>query len=102
MRQQILWDFEIQITSSRPEDKVYGWLTREKKTYFVDFLVPEHYCVKKKREDRRLLERWQKIFKVWRMKVMVIPNMVGVLGMVPEDQSYWKLKDESRVPRPLH
>ena len=64
---------------TRPSD---SWL--ERAYQIVDFAVPVDHRVKIKESEKRdkYLDLARQLKKLWNMKVMVIPVVIGVLGMI--------------------
>ena len=83
-------------------DRLEFWDTnrwRKWTCWIVDFAVPADHRVKIKgnEKERLLLGPWQKTKKkLWNMKVMVIPIVVGALGMVPKGLVSWQGELEIR------
>ena len=86
---KLLWDFEIQtdhlISPRWPDLKIINKKKRVCK--IVDFAVPADHWVKlkesKKKDIYQDLDRELK--KLWGMKVMAVPIVIGVLGTVTKE-----------------
>ena len=83
---KLLWDFEIQadhqISARRP---VLIEINQKKRTCrIVDFAVPLDHRVKLKECENRdeCLNLATELKKLWNMKVMIIPIVIGALGTV--------------------
>ena len=87
---KILWDFEIQtdhlILARRPDLVIVNKKKRKKRTcWIVNFAIPSDERVKLKESKKRdkyldLARELKK--KLWNMKVIVIPIVIGVYGTV--------------------
>ena len=84
---KIRWDFEIQmdhlILARRPD---LEFINKKKRTCcFVDFIVLKDHRVKIKgsKKTNKYLGLTRELKKLCSMRLMVIPIIVGALGMVP-------------------
>ena len=82
---KILWDFEIQtdyLTLARWPKLV---IVNQKRTCLtVDFAIPADHWVKLKESEKRdkYLDLARELKKLWKMKVTVIPIVIGTLRTV--------------------
>ena len=87
---KLLWDFDIQtdhlILARRP-DLVINKKRRTCK--IVDFAVPVDHRIKLKESEKKgkYLNLARELKKLWNMKVMIIPIMIGVLSTVTKGLS---------------
>ena len=88
---KILWDFEIQIDHLVSASDSQQKKEKKKRTcQIVDLAIPTDHRVKlreNKKRDKYLYLAWE-LQKLWNMKVMVIPVIIGTLdtvtkGLVP-------------------
>ena len=77
---KLQWYFEIQtdhlIPAIRPDRVKVN--KKKRSCRIVDFAVPADHRIKLKESEKTLLENW----KLWNVKVMVIPIVIGSLGIV--------------------
>ena len=83
----ILWDFETQrdhLIPPRKTDVVI--INRKKKNLpYVYWTFPSHRVKIKDSEKRdKYLDLAWELRKLWNVRVMVIPNVIGMLGIVPK------------------
>ena len=83
---EILWDFEIHtdvhIQAKRPN---HVSIKKKKKTcQLVDFTISTNHIVKMKENEKlnKYLDLARELKKLWNMKVMVIPVVIGALGTI--------------------
>ena len=88
---KIVWDFKIDhlIPTRKSTLALIKKIKKKKTCYIKDFTFPANYMVKikKTQKDRQILgpaRELKKNKKLLNMKVMVIPIVVGALGMVPK------------------
>ena len=82
---KILWDFEIQtdhLISARRPVIINNNNNKKRTCRVVDFAVPADHRIKLKesKERDKYLDLARELKKLWNMKVMVIPIVIGVLG----------------------
>ena len=71
----------------------------------MDFTIPADYCVKIKgiKMINKYLDLVKELKKLQNMKVIVIPNAVGALGIIPKgleiDWMNWRSEEELRTSR---
>ena len=83
---KILWDFSIQtdhvIEARRPDLVVVD--KKERSCKIIDFAVPEDSRIEEKEKDK--IEKYQdfgrELQKIWKVKVKIIPLVVGSLGAI--------------------
>ena len=82
-----MWDFSIQtdhvIEAGRSDLVVVDKKGRSK---IIDFAVPGDSRIEEKEKDQ--IERYQNLGRelqeIWNVKVMIIPSVVGSLGVIPK------------------
>ena len=86
---KLLWDFDIQVDHlilTRQPDLII--INKNKRTYtIVDFAILADHGVKSKeseKKDKYLDLTWE-LKKLWNMKVMFIPIIIGTLGKVTKE-----------------
>ena len=88
--QKILWDFEIQTNYKIPTGRLdFVSINMEKIWHLVDFAVPGNNSFKKEKKSEKIdiyLNIAKGLLKLWKMKVTVIPIVVGNLGTFPKSQ----------------
>ena len=77
--------------------------TTKRTCHFVNFVVPAEHRVKIKESEKKekYLDLARKLKRLWKMRVMVTPIVIGALETVPrglkkEGWMSWKSEDESR------
>ena len=86
---KLFWDFEIQtdhLISARQPDLVI--INRKKRTcHIVDFAVLADHIVKLKENEKKYiyLELARELKKLWNIKEMVIPVVIGALGTITKE-----------------
>ncbi|XP_076747360.1 uncharacterized protein LOC101485988 [Maylandia zebra] len=92
-RAKILWDFQIQtdkmVVANQPDIVV---VDKQKKTAVViDVAVPNDSNIRKKEHEK--LEKYQglreELERMWRVKVTVVPVVIGALGAVTPKLGEW-------------
>ncbi|XP_076747453.1 uncharacterized protein LOC143421715 [Maylandia zebra] len=92
-RAKILWDFQIQtdkmVVANQPDIVV---VDKQKKTAVViDVAVPNDSNIGKKEHEK--LEKYQglreELERMWRVKVTVVPVVIGALGAVTPKLGEW-------------
>ena len=85
---KILWDFEIntdhQTLAGKPDLVL---INKKKRTcHLVDFFIQVDHWVKMKESKKidKFLDLARELKNLWNIRVMVIPIVVGTLGMVPK------------------
>ena len=85
---KILWNFEILTDHLTPAKRPDLMIINKKKTTYrkENFAVSADHRVKMKENEKRdkYLDLAWELKKLWNMKVMMIPIIIGVLGMVPK------------------
>ena len=83
---KFLWDFKIQtdllISAKRPDLII---INQKKRTCrIVDFAVPANHRVKLKESKKKVkyLDLARELKKLWKIKVTIIPIVIGALGTV--------------------
>ena len=77
---KLLWDFDIQtVPKTRPYDN-----QQKKNLQIVDFAVPADHRIKLKECEKRdkYLDIARDLKKLWKMKVTIIPIVIGAFGTV--------------------
>ena len=83
---KLLWDFNIQtdhqILAKRPDLIIIN--TKKTTCRIVDFAVPVDHRVKLKEceKSNKYLDLVRELKKLWKMKVMIVPIVIGALGTV--------------------
>ena len=83
---KVLWDFEIQtdhlISARRPDLIIIN--KKERTCRFLDFAVPVDHRVelKESKKKDKYLDFGREMKKIWNMKVIVIPIVIGYLSRV--------------------
>ena len=92
-RAKILWDFPIQtdkhVIANRPDIVI---VDKEKKTATViDVAVPSDCNIRKKEHEK--IDKYQglreEMEKMWKVKVKVVPIVIGALGAVAPTLEKW-------------
>ncbi|XP_024121103.1 uncharacterized protein LOC112142083 [Oryzias melastigma] len=92
-RAKILMDFQIQtdrmVMENQPDIVVVD--KEQRKAVVVDVAVPSHGNIKKKEHEK--LEKYQglreELEKAWKVKVTVVPVVIGALGAVTSKLEEW-------------
>ena len=85
-----LWDYNIQtdrlISARRPDLVIINKKKKKRTCKIVDFAVPVDHRVKLKESEKKnkYLDLDRELKKLWNMKVMFIPIVIGALGTVAE------------------
>ena len=88
-RCKILWDFTIQtdhvIEAKRPDMIVVE--KRNKCCKIIDFAIPYDSRIEEKEVEKvvKYQDLARELKKLWKMKTMVIPIVIGTFGTVPKD-----------------
>uniref|UniRef100_A0A3B3HW39 Reverse transcriptase domain-containing protein n=1 Tax=Oryzias latipes TaxID=8090 RepID=A0A3B3HW39_ORYLA len=92
-RAKILWDFQIQtdrmVMANQPDIVVVD--KEQRKAVVVDVAVPSDGNIRKKEHEK--LEKYQglreELEKAWKVKVTVVPVVIGALGAVTPKLEEW-------------
>jgi hypothetical protein len=90
---KILWDMCIQtdrvIQARRPDMVVVD--KKKKEVTIIDFAVPadKNICDKEKEKIEKYQDLKMELKRLWKMKVKVVPVVVGALGSIPKDLIHW-------------
>ena len=92
MTHKLLWDFNIQtdhlISARRPDLIIINKKKKKKKkkkiSKIVDFAVPADHRIKLKECEKRdkYLDLARELKKLWKMKMTIIPIVIGAFGTV--------------------
>ena len=87
-RVKILWDFNIQtdhvVEHRRPDIVVLD--KEEKRCQLIDIAVPgdSRVALKEKEKVQKYQDLARELRKLWKVKVKVVPVVVGALGTIPK------------------
>jgi hypothetical protein len=90
---KILWDVNIYtdklIHARRPDIVVVD--KSAKKVTLIDMAVPadKNILEKEKEKVAKYQDLKMELQRIWKMKVTVVPVVIGALGSVPKDQEQW-------------
>ena len=85
---KLQWYFEIQtdplISAKRPDLIIINKNKKKRTCRFVDFAVPADHIVKLKENEKKdkYASPARGLKKTWKMKVTIIPIVIGALGTV--------------------
>lgn len=90
---KLLWDVNIYtdklIHARRPDIVVVDKVA--KKVTLIDMAIPADKNVLKKEKEKvtKYQDLKTELQRIWKMKVKVVPVVIGALGSVPKDQRQW-------------
>ena len=85
---KLLWDFSIQmdplIAATRPDLIIINKKKKKRICKIVDFVVPANHRINLKECEKKdkYLDLARELKKLWNMKVMIVPIVIGALGTI--------------------